>query len=132
MDTEKISKFIATARTKIGLTQKELADKIGVSDNTLKVWFCWCILRFIRFTYIRYASFYKLGCCNYIREAYYGWYPYPFKVYFHSNRCSTHYCLFSNGSNRNLRYNKSCRIPCCLPACYTLWDNWVYNCNNFE
>ena len=37
MDTEKISKFISIARTKIGLTQKELADKIGVSDNTLNV-----------------------------------------------------------------------------------------------
>ena len=37
MDTEKISKFISTARTKIGLTQKELPDKIGVSDNTLNV-----------------------------------------------------------------------------------------------
>ena len=37
MDTEKFSKFILTARTKIGLTQKELADKIGVSDNTLNV-----------------------------------------------------------------------------------------------
>ena len=38
MDTEKISKFIATARTKIGLTQKELADKIGVSDKTISKW----------------------------------------------------------------------------------------------
>ena len=38
MDTEKISKFISTARTKIGLTQKELADKIGVSDKTISKW----------------------------------------------------------------------------------------------
>ena len=38
MDTEKISKFIATTRTKIGLTQKELADKIGVSDKTISKW----------------------------------------------------------------------------------------------
>ena len=38
MDTEKISKFISTARTKIGLTQKELADRIGVSDKTISKW----------------------------------------------------------------------------------------------
>jgi hypothetical protein len=38
MDTEKISKFIATARTKTGFTQKELADKIGVSDKTISKW----------------------------------------------------------------------------------------------
>ena len=38
MDTEKISKFISTIRTKIGLTQKELADKIGVSDKTISKW----------------------------------------------------------------------------------------------
>ena len=38
MDTEKISKFISTARTKVGLTQKELADKIGVSDKTISKW----------------------------------------------------------------------------------------------
>ena len=38
MDTEKISKFISIARTKIGLTQKELADKIGVSDKTISKW----------------------------------------------------------------------------------------------
>ena len=41
MDTEKISKFISTARTKIGLTQKELADKIGVSDKTISKWETW-------------------------------------------------------------------------------------------
>ena len=33
----KNQQFFSTARTKIGLTQKELADKIGVSDNTLNV-----------------------------------------------------------------------------------------------
>ena len=35
MDTGKISNFILMARTKAGLTQKELADKIGVSDKTI-------------------------------------------------------------------------------------------------
>ena len=38
MDTGKISNFILMARTKAGLTQKELADKIGVSDKTISKW----------------------------------------------------------------------------------------------
>ena len=38
MDTDKISNFISMARTKAGLTQKELADKIGVSDKTISKW----------------------------------------------------------------------------------------------
>ena len=38
MDINKISTFIATARTEAGLTQKELADKIGVSDKTISKW----------------------------------------------------------------------------------------------
>ena len=38
MDINKISKFIATARTETGLTQKDLADKIGVSDKTISKW----------------------------------------------------------------------------------------------
>ena len=38
MDTVKISNFILMARTKAGLTQKELADKIGVSDKTISKW----------------------------------------------------------------------------------------------
>ena len=38
MDTVNISNFILMARTKAGLTQKELADKIGVSDKTISKW----------------------------------------------------------------------------------------------
>lgn len=38
MDTDKISSFISMARTKSGLTQKELADRIGVSDKTISKW----------------------------------------------------------------------------------------------
>lgn len=38
MDAGKISNFILMARTKAGLTQKELADKIGVSDKTISKW----------------------------------------------------------------------------------------------
>ena len=38
MDINKISTFIATVRTEAGLTQKELADKIGVSDKTISKW----------------------------------------------------------------------------------------------
>ena len=38
MDTGKISNFILMARTKSGLTQKELADRIGVSDKTISKW----------------------------------------------------------------------------------------------
>ena len=38
MNTDKIGNFIATARTRVELTQKELADKVGVSDKTISKW----------------------------------------------------------------------------------------------
>lgn len=37
---EKIGKFIAQARNQMGLTQKELAEQIGVSDKTVSKWEC--------------------------------------------------------------------------------------------
>lgn len=37
---EKIGKFIAQVRNQMGLTQKELAEKIGVSDKTVSKWEC--------------------------------------------------------------------------------------------
>lgn len=38
MDQEKIGKFIKLRREKLGLTQKELADKIFISDKTVSKW----------------------------------------------------------------------------------------------
>ena len=40
MDQERIGKFIAGARNQAGLTQKELAEQIGVSDKTISKWEC--------------------------------------------------------------------------------------------
>lgn len=40
MNQKKISKFIAEMRKQKGLTQKELAEKIGVSDKTISKWEC--------------------------------------------------------------------------------------------
>lgn len=40
MNQEKMGKFIARARNQVGLTQKELAEKIGVSDKTVSKWEC--------------------------------------------------------------------------------------------
>lgn len=40
MNQEKTGKFIAGARNQQGLTQKELAEKIGVSDKTISKWEC--------------------------------------------------------------------------------------------
>lgn len=40
MDEERIGKFIAEVRKQVGLTQKELAEKIGVSDKTISKWEC--------------------------------------------------------------------------------------------
>ncbi|MBQ7766186.1 MAG: helix-turn-helix transcriptional regulator [Lachnospiraceae bacterium] len=37
---DKIGKFIAETRNQAGMTQKELADKIGVSDKTVSKWEC--------------------------------------------------------------------------------------------
>lgn len=37
---EKIGKFIAQVRNQMGLTQKELAERIGVSDKTVSKWEC--------------------------------------------------------------------------------------------
>ena len=38
MDTKKIGKFIAENRKAKGLKQKELAEKLGVSDKTVSRW----------------------------------------------------------------------------------------------
>lgn len=40
MEHEKIGKFIFEIRKQKGLTQKELAEKIGVSDKTISKWEC--------------------------------------------------------------------------------------------
>lgn len=38
MDIIKSGSFICEQRKKLGLTQKELADKIGVSDKAVSKW----------------------------------------------------------------------------------------------
>lgn len=40
MDQEKIGKFILEIRKQKGMTQKELAEQIGVSDKTISKWEC--------------------------------------------------------------------------------------------
>lgn len=40
MDQQKIGSFIAELRTEQGLTQKSLAEKLGVSDKTVSKWEC--------------------------------------------------------------------------------------------
>lgn len=40
MDQEKIGKFILEMRKQKGLTQKELAEKVGISDKTISKWEC--------------------------------------------------------------------------------------------
>lgn len=40
MDQVKIGKFIAETRKKQGLTQKKLADSLGISDKTVSKWEC--------------------------------------------------------------------------------------------
>lgn len=40
MDQIKIGKFIAETRKKQGLTQKKLADSLGISDKTVSKWEC--------------------------------------------------------------------------------------------
>ncbi len=40
MNQEKIGKFILEIRKQKGMTQKELAEKIGVSDKTISKWEC--------------------------------------------------------------------------------------------
>ena len=38
MNQERIGKFIATKRKELNLTQKELADKLYVTDKTISRW----------------------------------------------------------------------------------------------
>ncbi len=38
MNQEKIGKFIADMRKKKGITQKEFAEKLGVTDKTVSRW----------------------------------------------------------------------------------------------
>ncbi len=38
MDQQKIGKFIQQSRKDLGLTQKELADRLGISDKTISKW----------------------------------------------------------------------------------------------
>ena len=40
MNQEKIGRFIAESRNQVKLTQKELAEKIGISDKTISKWEC--------------------------------------------------------------------------------------------
>lgn len=40
MDQEKIGKFIFEMRKQKGMTQKELAEKVGISDKTISKWEC--------------------------------------------------------------------------------------------
>ncbi len=38
MDLTKIGKYIASKRKKLGLTQKQLAEKLGMSDKSVSKW----------------------------------------------------------------------------------------------
>ena len=38
MDSQKVAAFMQTLRKEKGMTQKELADKICVSDKTISKW----------------------------------------------------------------------------------------------
>lgn len=38
MDTVKIGKFLSEMRRKHGLTQREFADMLGISDKTVSKW----------------------------------------------------------------------------------------------
>lgn len=40
MDQEKVGRFIAETRKGAGLTQKDLAERIGISDKTVSKWEC--------------------------------------------------------------------------------------------
>ena len=40
MNQEKIGQFIADTRKQSGLTQKELAERMGISDKTISKWEC--------------------------------------------------------------------------------------------
>ena len=40
MDNEKIGKFVLELRKQKGITQMELAEKVGVSDKTISKWEC--------------------------------------------------------------------------------------------
>lgn len=40
MDLIKIGKYIAGKRKALGLTQKELAEKLGMSDKSVSKWEC--------------------------------------------------------------------------------------------
>ncbi len=74
---EKIGKFIAQVRNQMGLTQKELAEKIGVSDKTVFKWECGrCIAFREKDLSGRFGSFVK-G--------------------FHSKRCSCYCSYLCNG-----------------------------------
>lgn len=38
MDLIKIGKYIADKRKRLGLTQKQIADKLGMSDKSVSKW----------------------------------------------------------------------------------------------
>ena len=38
MDNEKMAKFIYELRTSVGLTQKELAQRLGITDKAVSKW----------------------------------------------------------------------------------------------
>ena len=40
MDQIRIGKFIAQLRKEQGITQRQLADKLGISDKTVSKWEC--------------------------------------------------------------------------------------------
>lgn len=40
MEQEKIGKYIAEKRKNLGLTQKELADRVGLTDKAVSKWEC--------------------------------------------------------------------------------------------
>ena len=40
MDQRKIGRFIAEARKELGMTQRELAEALGVSNRTVSKWEC--------------------------------------------------------------------------------------------
>ena len=46
MDLVKIGKYIAGKRKALGMTQKQLAEKLNMSDKSVSKWFIWNYVRY--------------------------------------------------------------------------------------